>query len=90
LRFKIDKLKLKMDEITGSELDEGTKRRGMSAAARARIGAAQTARWAKLKGTADVPAKKVSKKNECGCKGKYFRCPKPQWAEAKAAGKSRL
>jgi hypothetical protein len=54
LKEKIAKLERKLVEILGAEVSAGEpvkKRKGMSAAGRARVAAAQKARWAKIKGT---------------------------------------
>jgi hypothetical protein len=90
LRIKMDNLQAKMDEITGGETSGAKKGSGMSASARARIGAAQTARWAKLKGTASVPAKKGRRKMNAAARAKISAAAKLRWAKAKAAGKTRL
>ena len=74
----------------------GRRRGGMSPAGRARIAAAQRARWAKLKGGNTT----VAVSNGSGLKKKRQMSPaarkaiaaaaRKRWAAAKAAGKSRL
>lgn len=72
------------------------KRRGLSAAGRARIAAAQKARWAKVKGiakpatpapvAAPAPAKKKSKISAAG-RARIAAAQKARWAKVKAAKK---
>jgi phosphoribosyl-dephospho-CoA transferase len=66
------------------------KRRKMSRAGRARIAAAQKARWAKVKGAkpAKAPAKK--RKMSAAAKAKISAAAKARWAKVKAAGKKTL
>ncbi|HEY3902042.1 MAG TPA: hypothetical protein VGM54_25745 [Chthoniobacter sp.] len=67
-------------------------KRGMSAEGRARIAAAQKARWAKSKGTeaketvAEAPAKKGRKKGGMSAEGRarIVAAQKARWAKAKA------
>jgi len=66
--------------------------RGMSAAGRARIAAAQRARWAKVEGkgnAASVEAKPKRKMSAAG-RAKIAAAAKARWAKVKAAGKNRL
>jgi hypothetical protein len=65
-----------------------TGRKGMSAAGRARIAAAQKLRWSKIK-TAK-PAKQGRKKMSASAKAKISAAAKLRWARVKAAGKKRL
>ena len=64
-----------------------TSRKKMSAAARARIGAAQKARWAKIKGTAPV-AKAGKKKGGLSPEGRarIIAAQKKRWAAKKKQG----
>jgi hypothetical protein len=64
----------------------------MSAAAKARIAAAQRARWAKVKGRAAAPKKEVKKKRKVSAatKARLAAIAKARWAKVKAAGKSAL
>jgi hypothetical protein len=71
------------------------KKRGMSASARAKIGAAQKARWAKAnagktaaQSAVKVPAKKGGM-SEAG-RAKIAAAAKARWAKVKAAGKNAL
>jgi hypothetical protein len=91
LRTKIDHYQAKFDLITGGELPSTVKKRkGMSAAARAKIGAAQKLRWAKQKGAEEMPAKKARKKMSSAVRAKMAAAAKLRWAKAKAAGKNSL
>ena len=67
----------------------------MSAAGRARIIAAQKARWAKVKtakGSAGSakPAKKGKRKLSAAARAKIAAAARSRWAKAKAAGKKAL
>jgi hypothetical protein len=63
-----------------------------SAAARAKMRAAQKARWAKIKGTAPEakPAKKAKRKFTAAGRAALSAAAKARWAKAKKAGKTRL
>ena len=63
----------------------------MSASARARIGAAQKARWAKVKGKkAAKPAVAGRRKMSPAARAKIAAAAKARWAKAKAAGRKSL
>ena len=64
----------------------------MSAAGRARIVAAQKARWAKVKGKKSPPktVKKAKRKMSAAARAKISAVAKKRWAKAKAEGKKRL
>jgi hypothetical protein len=67
------------------------KTRKMSAAAKARIAAAQKARWAKVKGKATTkPIAKKKRKMSAAAKAKIAAAAKARWAKAKASGKKSL
>jgi hypothetical protein len=63
----------------------------MSAAGRARIAAAQKARWAKIKGAKPAP-KAPAKKRTMSAAGRarISAAAKARWAKARAAGKKTL
>lgn len=61
----------------------------MSAAGRARIIAAQKARWAKVK-TGKGPAPKRKRTMSAAAKAKIAAAARARWAKAKAAGKKSL
>jgi hypothetical protein len=73
-----------------------TKRRGMSAAAKAKISAAAKLRWAKVKGTKPAeksktnPAAKKKGGMSAAGRAKISAAAKARWAKAKAAGKKSL
>jgi hypothetical protein len=58
----------------------------MSASARARIAAAQKARWAKVKASGGAPRRKMS----AAARAKIAAAAKARWAKAKAAGRKSL
>lgn len=70
------------------------KKRGMSAAGRARIAAAQKLRWAKIHATkakpAAKPVKKARKKMSAAAKARISALMKARWAKVKGAGKKKL
>ena len=94
LKTKIDALNKKLASLLGSPAStpaKAPKKRGMSAAGRARVAAAQKARWAKIKRTKKVlkaPAKK--RKMSAAARAKIAEAAKARWAKAKAAGKRSL
>jgi len=93
LKGKIDALNRKLASILGAPASvsaKAMKKRKMSAAGRARIAAAQKARWAKLK-KAKPAAKTVKKrKMSAAAKAKISAAAKARWAKAKAKGKKSL
>jgi len=77
---------------TPEPTDAPKKRKKVSAAGRARMKAAQKARWAKIKGTAPSakPAKKARKKISAAVRKARSEAMKARWAKAKTAGKTKL
>jgi hypothetical protein len=92
IKDKIDRLQTELDRLLGSSNEKGTQtgKRGMSAAGRARIAAAQKARWAKVNGKAGKPAKTGKRKMSAAARSKIAAAAKARWAKAKAAGKKSL
>lgn len=95
IKEQIESLEAQLAEIMGGEMPvpfviKPKKGRGMSAAGRARVAAAQTARWAKVKGEVKKPEKKKRKKMSKAVRAKMAAAAKERWKKAKAAGKSRL
>jgi len=92
LKEKIDALNKKLASILGGSAPapaKAPKKRRMSAAGRAKIAAAQKARWAKAKGVRSAkPAKK--RKMSAAAKARISAAAKARWAKAKAAGKKSL
>jgi hypothetical protein len=76
---------------SGPQLNHPPKR-GMSAAGRARIAAAQRARWAKFKKTnaSDTIAVKPKRKMSAAGRARIAAAARARWAKAKAAGKNSL
>jgi hypothetical protein len=67
------------------------KKSKMSKSARAKIGAAQKARWAKAKKkTATKPTVKKKRKMSAAGRAKIAAAAKARWAKAKAAGRKSL
>ena len=103
IKEKIEALQSELNSVAGAEdgvaeapAPRRRKRRHMSAAARARIGAAQRARWAKARKTsrasarAAAPAKKKKRKVSAAARAKLSAIARARWARVKAAGESKL
>jgi hypothetical protein len=101
LKGKIEALHKQLASILGSPASPSAKvpkKRKMSAAARAKIGAAAKARWAKIKVAkpaaksvklvAKAPAKKRTM--SAAAKAKLSALAKARWAKIKKAGKKSL
>jgi hypothetical protein len=99
LKEKIEALDQELASILGAATPVSVKANGkMSAAGRARIAAAQKARWAKIK--AAKPTSKTVKvsaiastkrrKMSAAAKAKISKAAKARWAKVKAAGKKSL
>ena len=93
VREQIEKLERELNQILGeSHAASGNGhggRRKMSASARAKIAAAQRARWAKQKGTA-VAGKKGRRKMSAAARAKIAAAARARWAKAKAANRRTL
>lgn len=92
LKEKIDSLQLELTRLAGEAAPARGKKSGMSAAGRARIAAAQKARWAKFH-TATKPAKAGSRSKRsmsAAARAKIAAAARARWAKAKAAGKKTL
>ena len=91
LKDKIDAFTKEMASILGAPAPvsaKAPKKRKMSRAGRAKIAAAQKARWAKVKGA--KPAKAKKRKMSAAAKAKISAAAKARWAKVKAAGKKSL
>jgi hypothetical protein len=89
IKEQIDALESELGRILGGSSDAGTGKRIMSASARARIAAAQKARWAKARGDGSgtaAPRRKMSP----AARAKIAAAAKARWAKAKAAGRKSL
>ena len=102
VKDKIEELQSELQSLLGESAPLGVsdvfaggfrKRRGMSAAAKARIAAGQKARWAKARGEATngaaVTAKPKRTMSAAG-RARIAASAKLRWKKAKAAGKSTL
>ena len=95
LKEKIVSLQEELARYLGNGSHEATPRRksGMSAAGRARIAAAQRARWAKVhagKSSAKAAPKAKKRKMSAAAKAKIAAAARARWAKAKAAGRKSL
>ena len=92
LKEKLNALNKELDSLLSATAPaKASKKGGMSAAGRAKVAAAQKARWAKLKAAkpaAKAPAKK--RKMSAAAKAKLSAMAKARWAKVKAAGKKTL
>jgi hypothetical protein len=93
LKHKIESLQKQLTRLLGSTAGAAApgKRRKISAAARAKIAAAQRARWAKQRGTKALKAAaKPRRKFSAAARKRLAQLAKARWAKAKAAGKKTL
>jgi len=94
LQEKIAKLKTELGHLLGGDSGAAAprKRRKMSAAGRARIAAAQRARWAKHHRavTSSKATAKPKRKISAAGRKRLSRLAKARWAKARAAGRKRL
>ena len=93
LKEKIAALTKELSSLLGASASAKApkKKGGMSAAGRARVAAAQKARWAKIKGAkpaVKAPAKK--RKMSAAGKARLSAATKARWAKIKATGKKSL
>jgi hypothetical protein len=86
IKEQIDALENELGTILGGAAGSGSGTRVMSASARARIAAAQKARWAKVKGNGHGPRRRMSP----AARAKSAAAAKARWAKAKAAGRKSL
>ncbi len=96
LREQIDLLQNQLAKYLGGSapVSAPRKKNRMSAAGRARIIAAQKARWAKARAAAGKPAKKIAKRKKrtmsAAARARIAAVARARWARAKAAGKKSL
>jgi hypothetical protein len=98
LQEKIQLLQRELGQLLGGSdaaetaESEAPKKRKFSAAAKAKMRAAQRARWAKIRGTAPEakPAKRAKRKFSAAGLAAISAAAKARWAKAKKAGKSKL
>jgi hypothetical protein len=86
IKDQIDALESELTKILEGRAAAGSGKRTMSAGARAKIAAAQRARWAKTKGTTSGGRRKMS----AAAKAKIAAAARSRWAKAKAAGRKSL
>jgi hypothetical protein len=96
IKERIETLQRELNSIAGDggelPMPLKSKKRRMSAAARARIAAGARARWARVKGTAvkSKASKKADRRGSPAVRAKLAAAARARWAKAKAAGKSTL
>ena len=96
LKDQIEELQNELAKLVGGESSTPVKtakpKRTMSKVARAKIAAAQRARWAKQKGLkpSATPAPKKKRKMSAAARARISAAAKARWVKAKAAGKTRL
>jgi hypothetical protein len=85
IKVKLEALQNKLDRLLGTGSSSGAPpKRKMSAAGRARIIAAQKARWAKKKGG------KHRRKMSAAGRARIAAAARARWRAVKAAGKNKL
>jgi IS5 family transposase len=94
LKEEIEALNKELASFLGTPASipaKAPKKRGMSAAGRIAVAAAQKARWAKIKEVKPA-AKALAKKRTMSAAGRarISAAAKARWTKAKAAGKKRL
>ena len=91
IKDRIEELQGKLSRLLGSANGAAAapKARRMSAAARARIAAAQRARWAKQRG-GSVKTAKPRRRFNAATRKRLAALAKARWAKAKASGKKTL
>jgi hypothetical protein len=96
IKEQIENLERELSGILGASGSNGATagsqgRRTMSAAARARIAAAQKRRWAKTnRATTPAVPKKGRRRMSAAARAKIAAAAKARWAKAKAQGKKAL
>ena len=98
IQEEIESLQEELGQLLGGETSapaqttDARRKYKFSAAARAKMRAAQKARWAKIKGTAPSakPAKRAKRKMSAAAKAKMAVLMNARWAKAKKAGKAKL
>lgn len=94
IKEQVEALESELGEILGGRSGGNhtvSGRRTMSASARARIAAAQRARWAKVKGKQPAKSSGGSKrKMSAAARAKIAAAARARWAKAKAAGRKSL
>src|SRR5581483_680915 len=90
VRERIEVLQRELTSIVGAGVADAPKIRTMSAAGRARVAAAQRARWAKLKGKMRGASVKPKRKMSPAARAKIAAAAKRRWATAKAKGENSL
>jgi hypothetical protein len=96
IKEQIESLESELAGLLGASTSNGVRgrpsgRRTMSPAARARISAAQKARWAKTNEPAvSTTPKRGRRKMSAAVKARLSAAAKARWAKARAAGKKSL
>jgi hypothetical protein len=99
LQERIESLQEELGQLLSGEVsapaqpaEAPLERRKFSAAAKARMRAAQRARWAKIKGTtaSATPEQKPKRKMSAAGRAAISAAAKARWAKARKGGKSRL
>jgi hypothetical protein len=97
LKEKIESLEKQLAAFLGStakpastSTTKAPKKKGMSAAGKAKIAAAQKLRWAKIKAAKPAPKAKKKFTMSAAAKAKLSAMMKARWAKAKVTGKKKL
>jgi hypothetical protein len=92
IKDRIDELETELSALLGGTAqDTNGYKRNMSEAGRARIAAAQRARWARFNaGTNGTAAHKPRRRMSTAAKARLAEIARARWRKAKAAGKTTL
>ena len=92
LQEQIESLQIELSDLLGSNASVTTRSgRRMSAAGRARIAAAQRARWARVRGHANGAAKRKGRRRMSpAVKARLAAIARERWRKVKAAGRKAL
>src|SRR6185312_11970921 len=91
IKDQIDSLQSELDRLLGGSANSSTSgKRTLSTAARAKIAAAQRARWAKVNGKKAGKSKTGRRTMSAAARAKIAAAAKARWAKAKAAGRKSL
>jgi hypothetical protein len=90
IKDQIESLQSELDRLLGSSGSSSSGKRIMSVSARAKIAAAQKARWAKVNGNAAKSVKTGKRRMSAAARAKIAAAARARWAKGKAAGKKSL
>jgi hypothetical protein len=99
IKEQIEALESQLNEIFGESASsngvtlpasQAPAKRAVSAAARARMAAAQKARWANVRGPAPKPLSQPKRRMSPAARARIAAAARARWAKARAAGRNAL